>query len=51
MMFHIQLSVLCVAIACSGYIGYLSGIHSQRNHAYKRGYKKALNNTYGKHNE
>jgi len=43
---YIMLFVLSVSIAGSAYLGYLSGIHSKRNHAYRRGYENATTLAY-----
>lgn len=53
MSIYIQLFILCVAVSGSGYMGYLSGIHSKRNASYRKGFRAAsklyLNSTYGKY--
>lgn len=48
MSIYIQLFILCVTIACSGYLGYLSGIHSKRNASYRTGYGKGYQDGYNR---
>lgn len=40
MSIYIVLSLLCVTVACSSYMGWVAGINSKRNASYRKGYAR-----------